>query len=481
MITTTLLATALFTLAGQYTEGTMLSGPGCTSMLSGTTTTIALANVVTYKDPVAALPKQGDTFFVAINVLAYPQPCGTHLYVRPGFKLPAGLELVPPGGFNDPVAQCRMGTTGSMPLQPCNLVPTETLPDGTLLFDKPNGVWSIPDGQRLQIMIPVRGEAVGTGTLQGYVDYVAFDYVRPPLTPTVTTQVFFNPPSVEVPDPAVTDVTPYSAHVWGWVDPHYNAGTVRVERAVQGGAFVVVEEAELGADLFTADIDTVMEDLVPDTTYQFRFTYQVVGQSQVTTGPTRTFTTLPRPRHAFSAVVQGQGQILLDPAPAPDGTYPEYAQVIFTVLPDEGQHLERWTLNGATVIGYTETVVVTGPIALAAVFEALPASDNGDDENTNDEGPSSEPEQPNEDEGSAQDGSNDDVSNGVEEDGSDGVAPSTPNELDEEDGMNVTPGVERDNETQADWSGEQSGCAATPLTSAPLAVLAMLLRRRRRA
>ena len=378
-MTPVLLVVVATALSGQtFVESPLQSGAGCVNFGTNVTTNVVSTTVTAARNNGQETPKQGEVFFVAVNVASFSQPCLTRLTVRPGFRLPAGLVHVPPSGqVGAPVARCSLGPIGgTLAAQPCRLTPSETLADGTIIFDHPTaGFWQVPDGQVLEIRIPVRSTAeLPAATLQGYVDYVSPDgFFRQPLRPQVGIRVFFNPPSVTYPSPAVTDVGPYSAHLFAFVDPHFNAGTIRAQvRRVGQLDFVTVDEGGHDGSLFELDVDSPVEGLDADTNYEFRYTYSVTRNGLVSLGAAQPFRTLPPPRFAFSATVVGGGRLTTSPSPESDGTFIDRTPVTLTALPDSGQRLVSLVVDGEAVAGASSTVTVAGPLVAVATFEALP-------------------------------------------------------------------------------------------------------------
>ncbi len=360
-------------LATQFVEGNYVDSEGCFSVITSAETMVVAANVGTAYAAGTQSPKQGDVFYVYINVLAFPQPCGTSLTVRPGFKLPPGLELAPTTGAGSTPTQCFMGAPGHMTQRTCPSAPTQVAADGTLIFDAPSGLWQIPDQQQLQIDIPVRGRAVSTGQLVGSVDFAAFDFQRSALHPTVPVTVFLNPPSVSYPTGLeVTGLGSYVAHVHGYVDPHFNAGTVRLEVAPANEHLAVVDQAHLDADQFENNVDEQLEDLLPDTDYDFRFSYQMDGSASVTAGAIQHFHTFAPPRFLYSQTVTGAGSIVAS-VPSVGNTYADRTEVTFAAVPAPGNELVEMRVNGTLVDGDTASVTVSGALHIDATFDALPA------------------------------------------------------------------------------------------------------------
>ena len=457
-------------LAAQFTTGAAVSSTGCFSLITNAQTTIVSTQVASQHSGPDARPRQGDVFRVRIDVLGMPQPCGTHLTVRPGFQLPAGVEFVPPAGLGSPVASCAMGSSGNLQPQPCSLVPTETLLDGTLVFDHPDGLWRIPDGQTLRIEIPVRSLPAQASTLRGYLDFTSFSGYATPLRPTAQLRVYYYTPSITYPDTAVTEIGPYGAHVYGYVDPHHNAGTLTLELAEAGGPWEVAEQAALDQSQFSADVDVVLEDLLPATSYQFRWIFEVSSDGHITRGDSRSFTTLPPPRFAYSATVAGSGSIGTVPAPESDGTFIDRTDVTLTASPAAGQRLVSFVVNGAPVEGDHSSVHVTGPLSASATFEAIETGEGegeGDPAEGEGEGDPAEGEGEGEGEGDPAEGEG-------EGEGEAGEGEGEPAEGEDEDRP-----TGRDEDDEDDEGANAGGCAATRGAPATLAWLLLVVRRRR--
>jgi len=131
-----------------------------------------------------------DVFIVQLQLVAPQQPAETRLAVRPGLKLPQGVTLVSPNGPHGPLARCLIGAPGDMTLQGGALVPTEVRADGTIFFDHPLGLWSIPSAETLQVAIPVRGTAAQVAMVEGFVEFAQLSDADPRLEPKTELQVF---------------------------------------------------------------------------------------------------------------------------------------------------------------------------------------------------------------------------------------------------------------------------------------------------
>jgi len=77
--------------AQTFVESPALTGLGCRSVVTGAVTSVVATTVTAPLNTSAQTPKQGEIFFVAVNIASFSQPCSGSLTVRPGFKLPAGL------------------------------------------------------------------------------------------------------------------------------------------------------------------------------------------------------------------------------------------------------------------------------------------------------------------------------------------------------------------------------------------------------
>jgi hypothetical protein len=324
-------------------------------------------------------------------------------------------------------------------------------------------------------VIRARADGVAVGPdlrreqpLQGYVDYVGFTGPTTPLRPQVGMRVFFNPPVIDYPEVFVDEIGPYSARLFAFADPHFNAGTIRAEVRPIGGSFRVVDEAPHDGSLFQLDVDTLAEDLDADTEHEFRFSYTVTRNGAVATGSTRTFRTRPPPRFAFSSSVTGAGAIVTDPAPEADGTFIDRTTVTIRAVADDGHEVDRFVVDGRRVTGSSTTVTVAGPLAVEASFVALPPPPPvgpGDD---------TDPVPPG-------------------DDGDDGTAPPPDDEAvgpdsggsgngddDDDDDSNDSEGGDRAGRQRGDRTDVSNGsCAAAP-TSTPVMVVLFALRRRRR-
>ena len=404
MINTTLISAFAFAFAAQFTEGSAVSGQGCVSAITGSQSNVVATSMAVFHSPGLRQPKQGEPFNVVINVAAFPQPCFPTLAFRPGIKLPAGVTFAAtplvPGG---PAVNCFIGVPGGTLTRVtagCPFQPTATLPDGTLMFDRSTGVWSIPDGQMLQLVIPVmsRSETGFTGSsVRGHVDYVAPDgFRRNPLTPSVGMQVYFNPPSVTYGPPATTAVGPYSAHVAAFVDPHFNAGRIDLELSKVGSPFVVVDTGNHDGSSFSLDVENDLTDLDADTQYQWRYRYFVPRNGETATGATQTFRTLPPPRFAYTPAVTGEGEIVTSPAPETDGTFIDRTVVTLTAEPDAGHRLVSFVVDGRAISGASTSVTIAAALTATATFEEIPVVDPGEGEG---EGEGEDPVDPGEGEG----------------------------------------------------------------------------------
>jgi uncharacterized protein (TIGR03382 family) len=453
-------------LTAQFTEGPAVSSQGCVSAFTGSQTTIVASTVAAQRHDAAHEPRQGAVFTVLITVAASPQPCASHLVVRPGFRLPPGVELaVPTAGSTTPAPRCFMGPPNNLVSVACPARPTETRFDGTLIYDAPVGFWRIPDGQRLQIQIPVRSELVqNESRLEGFVDFAAFDFSRAPLRPTVGVRVFQKSPLVQQASPSSRDVGAFAGTVRTNIANYHLAGRVSLELGRWGQALTVVDEADIGPELFVTPLEAGLVELEADTSYQFRWNFQAAGSSTIVRGLVHTFTTLPAPRHPVTMTLEGEGTILTDVQPDESGTFAERTVVSLRAEAAPGHQLQGFTVNGAPVAGDATTVFVAGPIDVRAHFEPVPPA-------TADEAfeptPAADPAVTSE-EARAEEL--------VEE------------EVSEQDTRAVTPGIrisdgddagaDDDDDRGDDGAG---GCAATPPAALPFGVLALALGRRRRA
>ncbi len=457
MLSTTALIGALaFSFAGQFTEGSAVAGQGCTSAITGSLTNVVATSMAVFHNSAGQQPKQGETFQVVLNIAAFPQPCATTLTFRPGIKLPAGVTFVPNDAFNAPQIECFKGRSGALTRVTaaggCPFLPTEVLPDGTLMLDPRQGLWAIPDSQMLQLVISVtsRAETDFTGTtVQGHVDYAAPDgFRRSPLRPSAPIKVYFNIPTVDYPNPATTAIGPYSAHVAGFVDPHFNAGRIDLELAKIGEPFAVVDTSSHDGSSFSLDVASELVDLDPDTEYQWRYRYFVQRNSFSSRGLTSRFRTLPAPRFVFSSTVVGQGAITTSPAVESDGTFIDRSVVTLTATPATGHRLVSFVVDGGVVAGASKTVTIAAPLTTTATFELIPV-------------------EPSEGEGEGE-------GEGEEPGGEgEGEQPGGEGEGEQPDGEG-----EGEGEGGSDDDDEEGGCASGGLPT--VAALLVVLRRRRR-
>src|SRR4051812_2989712 len=111
---------ATLALVAQTQEGAVRTGLGCTSVINGATTEIVAADVGVFVDAVQKTPKQGDVFYVFINVASFSQPCAANLMARPAFRLPPGIAQA--RSVLNPL-HCFLGTVGHMTSTTCPLGP----------------------------------------------------------------------------------------------------------------------------------------------------------------------------------------------------------------------------------------------------------------------------------------------------------------------------------------------------------------------
>ncbi len=367
-------------LAGQFTEGSRVSGEGCVSAAGGQVL-VASSSVATFRDAAARRPKQGETFFLIVNVFAGEGVCDTKVIARPGFTLPAGMAFAPATAVGDPVPACFLGRAGALVRQACRTAPSSVRADGTVVFDPPgNGFWSIPSNQQLQVQIPVMSTAeqgsdnaiIIPPNIKGFVDYVTYDGSTHILRPTVPARVFFNPPAINYPAPPTTEIGPYAAHFFAFVDPHFNAGVLTIEVSKDADAFAAFEQVTLDDSTFENNIDLVAEGLDADAAYRWRATYRVTRNGTLITGASQSFRTAPPPRFAFSSSVTGSGSIASDPAVESDGTFIDRSDVTLTATPADGHRLVSFFVDGAAVDGAGVTLHIEAPVVATATFEPVP-------------------------------------------------------------------------------------------------------------
>jgi hypothetical protein len=469
-----MLLLAALALSAQFREGSLVSGQGCVSALSGGQVTVASASVATFNDDANQRPKQGETFFVLINVFAGEPVCDTGVFVRPGVLLPEGMAFA--DGDNDPLPQCFLGPPTNMVRQggACPAAPTATRADGTILFDRVGGggIWRIPGNQALQIQIPVVAtDEMGTNpivvppSIIGHAEYTPFDGSnRAPLRPTVFARVFFNRPVISYPTPSTTTIEPYFAAGAGFVDNHFNAGVVRLELSRDNAAFTLIEEATLPDANFTNDLSAAFDNLDPDTPYRWRFTCRVTRNGTLVEGAPQAFRTLPAPTFPVTTNVTGAGVVDVDPAPNDDGTLTDRETVTFTAVPDAGQRVVSLRVNGVVAAGDSVVHVVAGAVDVDAVFEAVPVGE-GEGEGEGEEG---EGEGEGEgDEGEGEEGE------GEEGEGEEG-------EGEEGEGEGVVDDNDSDNDSDDDDDDATSGCASASAALPGVLAVVLAVRRRRR-
>ncbi len=460
-------------LSGQFVESASVSGGGCPSPFNGADVLVASSTVQIFRNDEQQRPKQGETFFIVINVRGEEGigTCGSVISVRPGFELPEGFELVTPtGALGDSPLSCFLGTPPNLTPQigSCPTAPTDTAADGALLFDRLtfNGLWPLREGQVLQIVVPVRArnesDFANQPRLRGHLEYTPFDGSnRAPLHPSVAGFVFFNRPTITYDAPSTQEIGSYDAHFFGFVDNHFNPGTLLVELKVGAGAFEVFDSVALTADTFENNIDLVVEPLDADTDHQWRFTFDPVrANTNSIVGATQSFRTLPAPRFAYTPTVTGAGSITTDPAAEADGTFIDRTDVTLTAVPDAGQRLISFVVNGADVAGDSITVHVEAALTARATFEAIPPP------------PPPPPDGEGEGEGAQGEGEGDGVP--VEGEGEGAQSEGEGEGVEGEGDRNASD----DDEDDGDDEGVVDGCVAGAPGSA--LVLLLLLRRRRR-